>query len=61
MNIKKIGIASTLGFLTQFAVGAVPMVLFYGPHGADMAEKFPNAVNAEPNICLLYTSDAADE
>ena len=35
MNIKKIGIASTLGFLTQFAVGAVPMVLFYGPHGAD--------------------------
>ncbi len=24
MNIKKIGIASALGFLTQFAVGAVP-------------------------------------
>ncbi len=52
MNIKKIGIASALGFLTQFAVGAVPMVLFYGPHGADMAEKFPNAVNAEPNMVI---------
>ena len=52
MNIKKIGIATALGFLTQFAVGAVPMVLFYGPHGVDMAEKFPNAVNAEPNMLI---------
>ena len=52
MNLKKIGIASALGFLTQFAVGAVPMVLFYAPHGADMAEKFPNAVNAEPDMVI---------
>lgn len=52
MDIKKIGIASVLGFITQMVVGAVPMIYFYVPHGAEMLEKFPNAVNAEPDMVI---------
>jgi len=49
MNIKKIGIATVLGFVGMSLSSVLPLIFFYGPHFEALAEKFPDIVKAPPD------------
>jgi len=50
MNFKKIGIATVLGFVAMALSSAVPLMVFYEPNFAALAEKFPGIVKATPDM-----------
>ena len=50
MNFKKIGIATALGFVAMALSSAVPLMVFYEPNFAALAEKFPGIVKTTPDM-----------
>ena len=50
MNFKKIGIATALGFVAMALSSAVPLMVFYEPNFASLAEKFPGIVKTTPDM-----------
>ena len=50
--------AATVSFLVE-SLDCPPIFVVVEPENADCL--FQSAVNGEPTVCLLYTSDAADE
>ena len=50
MNFKKIGVATALGFVAMALSSAVPLMVFYEPNFAALAEKFPGIVKTTPDM-----------
>ena len=50
MNIKKLSIAAVCGWVTTVLASIVPIMLYYAPHSQSLAEKYPNVVNATPDM-----------
>ena len=50
MNIKKLSIAAVFGLVATMLASIVPTGLYYSPHLQSQAEKYPDVVNALPNV-----------
>ena len=52
MDIKKIGIASGLGFVAMSIIGGLTFSLFYQAHWETVAQKFPNVISFPPDMVI---------
>lgn len=52
--MKKIAIATILGFVASTAFGMIMFTLYYEQLTIDMAAAFPGCINAEPNLVVAF-------
>ena len=50
MNVKKLSIATICGLVATMVASIVPIMLYYQPHSEALAKKYPNVVNATPDM-----------